>query len=49
MCFLYSFYLFEALNIALTMCTLKYEEFSYIACKDEDGLIPDPHENKIRA
>ena len=35
MAFLYSFYLFEFLSIALTNWILKSPEFSYIACKAE--------------
>jgi len=35
MCFLYSFYLFESLKIALSVWALKYAEFSYIALTDE--------------
>jgi len=35
MAFLYSFYLFEALNIAQTERALIFGEFSYIAITDE--------------
>jgi hypothetical protein len=33
--FLYSFYLFEFLNIALSFRALKYADFSYIASRAE--------------
>jgi len=35
MSFLYSFYLFDSLNITLSAWILKSWEFSYIACKAE--------------